>query len=83
MSGFSSLMRLRLCRIASAEPENQRLPRRCCAGTEATYESSSADMRHVCETWRSRLCDLYWVSTTSCRRPELMRFEIAKSISRY
>ena len=40
-------------------------------------------MRHVCEMWRSRLCDLYCVSTTTCRRPELMRFEIAKSISRY
>ena len=26
-------------------------------------------MRQVCETWRSRLCDLYWVSTTIWRRP--------------
>ena len=40
-------------------------------------------MRHVCEMCRSRLCDLYWVSTTICRSPELIRFEIAKSIRRY
>jgi hypothetical protein len=36
MSGFSSWMRFSDCRMASAEPENQRLPRRCCAGTDAT-----------------------------------------------
>ncbi len=36
MSGFSSRSRLRLCRIASAEPLNHRLPSRCCAGTDAT-----------------------------------------------
>ena len=40
-------------------------------------------MRQVCETWRSRLCDLYWVSTTIWRRPELMRFDSAKSMRRY
>src|SRR5690349_5573627 len=76
-------MRLRLCRIASADPENQRLPRRCCAGTEATYEFSRPFMRQVCEMWRSRLCDLYCVSTTICLRPEFSRFDRAKSMSRY
>ena len=33
-------------------------------------------------TWRSRLCDLYWVSTTIWRRPELIRFDSAKSMRR-
>src|SRR6478609_9760601 len=40
-------------------------------------------MRQVCEMWRSRLWDLYCVSTTTCLSPELIRFEIAKSMSRY
>ncbi len=47
MSGFSSRMRFIDCRIASAEPENHRLPRRCWAGTDATYAPSMGDMRHV------------------------------------
>ena len=39
-------------------------------------------MRHVCEMCRSSECDLYWVSTTIWRSPELIRLEIAKSMSR-
>ena len=40
-------------------------------------------MRQVCDTCRSRLWDLYWVSTTICRSPEFRRFDSAKSMSRY
>ena len=36
MSGFSSLIRLRLWKIASALPRYQRLSTRCWAGTGAT-----------------------------------------------
>ncbi len=40
------------------------------------------ESRQVCEMWRSRLCDLYWVSTTICRSPEFSRLLSAKSMSR-
>ena len=83
MSGFSSWMRLSDWKIASAEPENQCLPRRCCAGTVETYEPRIAGSRQVCETCRSSECDLYCVSTTILLNPELIRFANAKSMSRY
>ena len=83
MSGCSSPMRFRDWKIASALPRYQRLPRRCCAGTDATYEFSRPERRQVSATWRSRLCDLYWVSTTIWVRPEFSRFDRAKSIKRY
>ncbi len=43
---------------------------------------SSEDMRHVWAMCLSRECDLYWVSTTTCRNPELMTLDRAKSIRR-
>ena len=67
--------------MASAEPLNQCGPRRICAGTGVTYDPVSGDIRHVTEMCRSRLWDLYWVSTAIRRRPPLTRFDSAKSIS--
>src|SRR3954451_10820378 len=40
-------------------------------------------MRHALEMCRSRLCDLYWVSTTILRYRALTRLLSAKSTSRY
>src|SRR3982750_1534510 len=40
-------------------------------------------MRHALEMCRSRLCDLYWVSTTILRYRALTRLLSAKSPSRY
>src|SRR3546814_3366716 len=77
MSGFSSVRRFMLCRIASADPENQRLPRRCWAGTEATYEPSIGDMRQVWEMCRSRLCDLYRSEEHTSELQSLMRISYA------
>ena len=73
---------MRLWKIASALPVYQRRPSRCCAGTVVMYCPSRLDNRHVVVMCRSRLCDLYCVSTQIRSIPALMRLDSTKSISR-
>ena len=41
-----------------------------------------SDIRHVLEMWRSSEWDLYWVRTTTLRKPELIMLDSEKSMSR-
>jgi len=66
-----------------AGPWSKGFPGRGGAGTEGMWEFSIPSGRQVCDTCRSRLCDLYCVSTTIWRSCELIRLDSAKSMSRY
>ena len=81
-SGFSSWMTCWVWKTASAEPRNQLVPVRCCAGMASMYWSRMGERRHTRAMCSSSDALLYCVRTLMRKRPELTKFDRTMSMIR-
>ena len=81
-SGDSSVITCSVWKTASADPLNQLLPVRCCAGIVSMKLSSIGDRRHDRAMCSSSDALLYCVNTLIFVSPELTKFDRTMSMIR-